>query len=1037
MVKYYFKNDSFIIEDYLNSSPFSSFLPAVAGMDGKPLWAFYNNRGQAMGGFGVGTKDTPITPFDSANLCYQNISIKSFRTFLKINGKFYEPFVSLKNKRTKMIINKSSISIEENINDLLIKVIYSSVPHEEYAALIRKVEFTNLKNEEVEVEICDGLPIIFPNGLSNYCYKELVSLMAAYCQVYNLDQSMPFIKFKTSTGDCSIVQEIKSGNGFVSIDETGNRLKNIVDPYNLFGDDLSLLEASKFTSLPFQKFINEEQQVENKLPCAFSCLKKNLKNNEKTTIYSIYGTFDNIEIFKSKLSDIKPHEIETMIENSEELIDELLKPISVNTSNKLFDDYTKQTLLDNNLRGGFPFSLTKDSKSTYYLYGRKHGDMERDYNSFIIPSNYYSSGCGNFRDVCQNRRSDIYLYPFIMDYNIRTFFDLIQLDGQNPLNVKPNIFICDDEKILKDEGFDNVFIRKCLNSGYEPYELYNYIKDDKNKENYQEIFNEILKKSHQEVQANFSEGYWIDHWSYLVDLLINFKSVYPNKIKELLLNGDYRYFYSLVYVEPRSEKYSYIAEGQIRQYGAIDLKKLKDECEKKNFDISKTYWLKDNKDKIIKTTLASKIFNLILIKFSTLDNKQLGIEMECEKPGWNDAMNGLPGMFASAMSETVELLRLVDFSIDSFHFIMDESFSLLEEQSTFYRAILVNINDLINKKIDSFTYWDNITTARENFREVTHNGVSGETKEVNVKFALSTLKNIKKILNEAIKKAKELGEGILPSYFIYEPTEYELLDRRNHLGYKTVKVTSFKLVMLPYFLEAPARSFKLGKHYADLKEYNLIKKTDLYDKKFHFYKTCASLDDAPFEIGRIHAFTKGWLERECNFLHMDYKYMLGLLKCGLYKEFYKDIKTNLVCNLNPRIYGRSPIENSTFIVPSCNPDPKIHGKGYFARLTGANAEMLDIITYMFLGEHMFEMNDGILTLSLEPKLSKEFFKNKEVSITLFDGLNITYHNETNIDAYNMKKITYEVNGKKYDVIKGDMAEMIQNEKIKSIKCYIE
>ena len=66
--------------------------------------------------------------------------------------------------------------------------------------------------------------------------------------------------------------------------------------------------------------------------------------------------------------------------------------------------------------------------------------MERDYNSFQIPSRYYSSGAGNFRDVNQNRRSDLYFHPFVKDYNVKLFFNLIQVDGQNPLNVKPEAF---------------------------------------------------------------------------------------------------------------------------------------------------------------------------------------------------------------------------------------------------------------------------------------------------------------------------------------------------------------------------------------------------------------------------------------------------------------------------------------------------------------------------------------------------------------------------------------------------------------------
>lgn len=276
MVKYYFKGSSFIVEDYLHASLFSSFLPAVAGVKGKPLWAFYNNRGQAMGGFGVNNKETPITPFDSANLCYQNIALKSFRTFIKINGVFKEAFKE-DSLNTKMIINPSNISLIEETDEYIIEVTYSTVSNRDYAGLIRKVELQSKLDGENKFEICDGLPIFFPHGLSNFCYKELVSLMAAYCQVFGLETKMPFVKFKTSTGDCSIVSEVKDGNAFVSIDENNYRLNNIIDLYNVFDEDDSLIKPLNFIRKDIKTLEKEEQQTENKLPCAFSLSEKKLK----------------------------------------------------------------------------------------------------------------------------------------------------------------------------------------------------------------------------------------------------------------------------------------------------------------------------------------------------------------------------------------------------------------------------------------------------------------------------------------------------------------------------------------------------------------------------------------------------------------------------------------------------------------------------------------------------------------------------------------------------------------------------------------
>jgi len=75
----------FILEDYDVQQPFSDFLPALAGYYGKPLYAFYVNRGQGIASFGFRSKDYPIQEFHSANLAYQQTPFTGFRTFLQIS----------------------------------------------------------------------------------------------------------------------------------------------------------------------------------------------------------------------------------------------------------------------------------------------------------------------------------------------------------------------------------------------------------------------------------------------------------------------------------------------------------------------------------------------------------------------------------------------------------------------------------------------------------------------------------------------------------------------------------------------------------------------------------------------------------------------------------------------------------------------------------------------------------------------------------------------------------------------------------------
>ena len=125
--------------------------------------------------------------------------------------------------------------------------------------------------------------------------------------------------------------------------------------------------------------------------------------------------------------------------------------------------------------------------------------MERDYNAFNIPSTYFSSGPGNFRDVNQNRRSDLYFVNQIKDYNIKIFFSLMQMDGQNPLTVKPLVFKKNDnfdESILNGLSVKDKVL-EYITKGSQPGVIYTLLKDS-GVANTDEVFTDILSNCHQE-----------------------------------------------------------------------------------------------------------------------------------------------------------------------------------------------------------------------------------------------------------------------------------------------------------------------------------------------------------------------------------------------------------------------------------------------------------------------------------------------------------------------------------------------------------
>src|SRR5882724_7862460 len=116
--KYYTQGDSFVIENYNSATPFSSFFPALAGEDGKPMWLFYANRGQAVASFGVNNKDGAMVEFLPANKAYQATPLLGFRTFISSPGQrglWHEPFSLMKQgPHQKMIIRPYELELVDN-----------------------------------------------------------------------------------------------------------------------------------------------------------------------------------------------------------------------------------------------------------------------------------------------------------------------------------------------------------------------------------------------------------------------------------------------------------------------------------------------------------------------------------------------------------------------------------------------------------------------------------------------------------------------------------------------------------------------------------------------------------------------------------------------------------------------------------------------------------------------------------------------------------------------------------------------------------
>ncbi len=1023
--RFTYRDGSVTIDRYDDMPAFSSFLPGLSGVHGIPVWAYYSNRAQAIGSIGIHHKGDCMLEFHPANIAYEKTAQEGFRTFLRVSGDVFEPFSPLSDERRRMTVEPNALIIEEENprRGLNMRVEYATLPDSPLGALMRRVEVKNVSGEPIFVEMLDGLPRVIPYGLQLGAFREMANLFKSWADVDNLENRAPMYKLRSTTDDSSRVDEI-TGAFFICCASGGELLPILVDAETVFGSDTSLSVPRAFKRDGLEKTVGGFSCALNRIACGFACASRALAPNESLVIDGYYGFTPSADILNSRLDSLSSESYaSSMRRRAREIAASLLKDVRARTAFNVFDGYIEQCYLDNFLRGGY---AARVGGRVMHLYSRKHGDPERDYNWFTLAGEHYSQGNGNFRDVCQNRRLDVYTHPYVGDANVHMFFSLVQADGFNPLEIRPTKFAlpADSDKaasLLEKALGDYSPIQNTLSGSFTPGTLMTAVA----KANIalkipeDEFIDELLALCEPSIEAVYGEGYWSDHFDYLLDLIEDYLRVYPDKSRELLIERrDYAFFDGGAYVKPICEC-ARVTDRGVRMYDAVDASGAKN-C---------ASWLVNARGETVYTNLFGKLLTLIFNKAALLDPDGLGVSMSGGRPGWNDAMNGLPGLFGSGMPETLELDRLLAFVLN------------LKEGNADVPAELYAFMKALNNALEPdapIARWELSTNAVEAYRASVRGSVSGETHNITLAEALPCLLLIKKRVSEGISRALEIGGGVMPTYFTYEVTDYLPLETEPF-----VRPKAFARSSVPAFLEGPARylSSPMAKNGAAAEEMVAkVRQSDLYDSPLGMYKTSAPIDDMSIELGRVRAFTPGWLERESVFLHMEYKYLLGLLKAGFCDEFYLSAFRALIPFLDPNVYGRSTFENCSFIASSCNPDPRVRGRGFVARLSGSTAEMLSIWQHMTIGDGGYVYENGNLGFRFEPRLSGEFFTDGgEMSFTLHGLCEVVYKNPSRGNTYgengvSPSAISYSLGGSAVEV-KGDTlpdGRALRNGEIKRI-----
>ena len=1033
------------IDHYDLGPAFSSFLPGIGGSLGVPLWCFYVNRAQAVISFGVRDKDHAIAEFLPANWAYQLVATQGFRTFCEIDHVQFEPFhpghSAAPHVTRRMWIELDRLIIQEqnHRHDLEITVQYLSPVNRPLAALLRSVSIRNLATTPRRLRLLDGLPVFVPAGFSDEGLKRRRHISEAYAQVRLVDATIAYAASKVAMHDEAEVCAVRHGHFFAawcSDDGELRPLAPLVDPDVIFGGGNDLLEPRRY----FQraKSAHADQILENRIPCAFAPVHAVLEPEQAINVWELFGHADAEEPAAAYVARFKtPHDFDRAADESRAVLRSVSDPAFMCSSAPLLDAYARQNYVDNVLRGGVPVILPSTSGPTpLHVYARRHGDLERDYNEFVLTPTPLSTGPGNYRDICQNRRCDLWLYPDVADLEIRSFVEPLQADGYNPLAIAGYHWSLrtgtdPDESCPSDEPSAREAFRRITAKPFLPGDLLAWAQAFHIEASVQDGWLHALLGAcdRRLIAAGHDGGYWIDHWTYITDLLESYAAIYPDRVESMLHDGPrVGWWDEGARIAPQREKYV-TRGGRAQQLNAVTT-------------------TTPRRQPLPEVSIYAKLCALVAIKTVSFDPTGRGIEMEAGRPGWNDAMNGLPALFGSSLCETAELARLARWLRTVTPGGRDAA--LPQCVAELLHAVVA---DLSLPDYD----WHRSVAVREQFRARLYEDRGEPLQVVSAPQIDALLDGAEMRARRAIEQSIDQTTGLLHTYYSHElsPTKRDTC-LEGDFGLAERKFTPHPL---PLYLEGQVHWLKLATGPRDAGPiHKAVRSSPLFDTTLRMYKLNECVDRCSPRIGRARSFTRGWFENESIWLHMSYKYLLELLRSGLSAEFFDDARTMLTPFMDPLVYGRSVLENSSFLGSSANPDPATHGRGFIARLSGSSAEFISIWLWLTTGGRPFQLTADGLTFALRPVLPGSWFsdtprttefRGEPIEIptggfacALLGTILLVYHNDQRRDTFGddgVRPLRYVIDGEREifgPQVGGALVEEIRSRRVRRIDVWL-
>ncbi|MBE7437063.1 MAG: hypothetical protein HS115_01315 [Spirochaetales bacterium] len=993
-----YKNGAFILKEYNWAAPFANQLHGMAGLYGIPLWVHYCNRGQAIASFGIESREKPILEFAGLPRALTAGSRNSFRTFLRIGGAVYEPFQPTDNKNIEqeMQILPESLSLKENNAELglTLSVTYTPLTEAPAAGLLRRLTIQNAGKQEISLEIADGLPRIVPCDPDRDPHWPAESLHEGRL-VTELVEGFPLFR---------AVPEKKSAHYYLSfLRGTAAPLSILVDPEQVFG-------AARDGSYPFGLVARTRTapRFHGRTPCAFSNWQVKLPAGGQTTLESAIGFVPGPAEFARLRELLGPETaFEAALARSEQLAQEIQNHALTVSADPQLDQFFQHSFFLSVLQSGIPRPVTLSSgPSAFYVFGREPGSMQADNQDFRQEAAYFSQGPGDVHDLIQLRRQDSWFFPEIFDAHVRLFGSLIQLDGYSPGNLPVITYSIPERKGIRalEKGLKDLLadknkrkeIEELCDRGFSPGQLQQLLDTDGITDDQAEsIFELVMSLCLENDPVPDGSGFYMDHFHYLVDMIEGVLAIFPDRMGELLTRKNNYYFYENPYsLMPRREKYVLAAHRTVRQQGAVQLDPQKLSLLRQRE--SQPYRIRTNNGNgpLLQTTLFVKLLCVLANRICALDPEQIGVEMESGRTGWNRGMDGLPALLGSSLVETIELERLVSFLVRVAAELDIKEIKIFSDLYAFIKGLM----PILRKRIKSGSagsaqiFWEESHALREKFLQQTAGGVAAGEKKLTDKEFEEFFKLCQDLLSGIYSKKyrnKVFDRNGLPyTYFEnrvakWAPVKEKNKPRLSAEGLPLVQARKFIRRQLVRFLEAPVHLLRMHPEMRD-QIFPALKESELYDSTLKMYRLSESLQSEPREIGRAREWPQGWYENEAISTQMAYRYLIGLLHCGLYREFYSELKDHFTCYHDVERLGRSNLDPVSYLVSSASGADQ--GQGCLPQLHCTNAEIRQIWTLMTAGEDPFYLSSRKkLQFQLRPALAEELFTRKNSVASFFNG----------------------------------------------------